>query len=160
MVSYGSSFHSPGRTRQLAACVGAMLAVASPQYTWTLFSTPLAEGLGVRLSEVQVAFTLFILMQSWLVPVLGYAVDRFSARLVVAAGGVLVGFSWIASGLTQSLGGLYLAYAMGGIGVAAVYGACLGTVLRWFPDRRGLAAGSPCSGSGFRRSSPQTPQEP
>jgi len=118
-----------------------MLAVASPQYTWTLFSTPLAEGLGVRLSEVQVAFTLFILMQSWLVPVLGYAVDRFSARLVVAAGGVLVGFSWIASGLTQSLGGLYLAYAMGGIGVAAVYGACLGTVLRWFPDRRGLAAG-------------------
>jgi OFA family oxalate/formate antiporter-like MFS transporter len=80
-------------------------------------------------------------MQSWLVPVLGYAVDRFGARFIVGAGGVLVGFSWIASGLAHTLGGLYLAYALGGVGVAAVYGASLGTILRWFPDRRGLAAG-------------------
>jgi OFA family oxalate/formate antiporter-like MFS transporter len=118
-----------------------MLAVASPQYTWTLFSTHLAEGLTARLSDVQVAFTLFILMQSWLVPPLGYAVDRFGARPIVAAGGVLVGFSWIASGLTHSLPGLYVGYALGGIGVGAVYGAALGTILRWFPDRRGVAVG-------------------
>ncbi|MFB3820074.1 MAG: MFS transporter, partial [Candidatus Methylomirabilales bacterium] len=134
-------FQSRNRLWQLFGCVLAMLAVASPQYTWTLFSTPLAEGLGARLSDVQVAFTLFILMQSWLVPVLGYAVDRFGARFIVGAGGVLVGFSWIASGLANTLGGLYLAYALGGGGVAAVYGASLGTILKWFPDRRGLAAG-------------------
>ncbi len=129
------------RARQLIACVAVMLAVASPQYTWTLFSTHLAESMGVRLSDVQVAFTLFVLAQSWLVPFLGYAVDRFGARLIVAAGGVLVGFSWVASGLAHSLAAVYVGYALGGVGVGAVYGASLGTILKWFPERRGLAAG-------------------
>ena len=118
-----------------------MLAVASPQYTWTLFSTHLAESMSVRLSDVQVAFTLFILAQSWLVPVLGYVMDLLGARIVVALGGILVGLSWVGSGLANSLWELYLFYAMGGVGVAAVYGACIGLVLKWFPDRLGLAAG-------------------
>jgi len=118
-----------------------MTAIASPQYTWTLFTEPLARGLTAQLSEIQVAFTLFILAQSWLVPVLGYVTDLLGARIVVALGGILVGLSWVGSGLANSLGELYLFYALGGVGVAGVYGACIGLVLKWFPDRRGLAAG-------------------
>lgn len=129
------------RRWQLAVCVVAMTAIASPQYTWTLFTDPLAHGLSAPLSQVQVAFTLFILTQSWLVPVLGYVMDLLGARVVVALGGILVGLSWVGSGLANSLWELYLFYAMGGVGVAAVYGACIGLTLKWFPDRRGLAAG-------------------
>jgi OFA family oxalate/formate antiporter-like MFS transporter len=129
------------RRWQLAVCVVAMAAIASPQYAWTLFTEPLAHGLSVPLSQVQIAFTLFILAQSWLVPVLGYVMDLLGARIVVALGGILVGLSWVGSGLANSRWELYLFYAMGGVGVAAVYGACIGLALKWFPDRRGLAAG-------------------
>ncbi len=130
------------RRWQLAACVVVMAAIASPQYAWTLFAGPLARGLQSQLSQVQVAFTLFILAQSWLVPILGYAMDLLGARVVVALGGILVGVSWVGSGLVQSLGGLYVFYALGGVGVAAAYGACVGLVLKWFPDRRGVAVGA------------------
>jgi OFA family oxalate/formate antiporter-like MFS transporter len=130
------------RRWQLAACVAVMAAIASPQYAWTLFAGPLARGLQAPLSQVQVAFTLFILAQSWLVPILGYAMDLLGARVVVALGGILVGVSWVGSGLAQSLWGLYVFYALGGVGVAAAYGACLGLVLKWFPDRRGVAVGA------------------
>ena len=130
-----------GRAWQLAACVVAMAAIASPQYTWTLFTGPLTRGLNVQLSDVQVAFTLFVLAQSWLVPVLGYVMDRLGARVVVAAGGALVGVSWVGAGLANSLWSLYLCYTIGGVGVAGVYGACMGLALKWFPDRRGLATG-------------------
>lgn len=130
------------RRWQLAACVVVMAAIASPQYTWTLFSGPITRGLDVQLSQVQVAFTLFILAQSWLVPILGYAMDLLGARIVVALGGILIGLSWAGSGLANSLWELYLFYALGGVGVAAAYGACIGLVLKWFPDRRGLAVGA------------------
>jgi len=130
------------RRWQLAACVVAMAAIASPQYTWTLFSGPLTRGLHGQLSHVQVAFTLFIMAQSWLVPFLAYAMDLLGARVVVALGGILIGLSWTGAGLANSLWELYLFYALGGVGVAAAYGACIGLVLKWFPDRRGLAIGA------------------
>jgi OFA family oxalate/formate antiporter-like MFS transporter len=126
---------------QLAAGVGAMMAIANLQYAWTLFTIPLTRELGASLAAVQVAFTLFVLAETWLVPFEGYLVDRLGARLIVSLGGVLVGASWVWSGVTHSLSGLYVAYALGGIGAGAVYGACIGSVLKWFPDRRGFAAG-------------------
>jgi MFS transporter, OFA family, oxalate/formate antiporter len=129
------------RRWQLVACIVAMTAIASPQYAWTLFTGPLTRGLNVQLSDVQAAFTLFVLAQSWLVPVLGYVMDRIGARVVVAVGGLLVGVSWVGCGLAGSLWSLYLFYTIGGVGVAGVYGACMGLALKWFPDRRGLATG-------------------
>jgi len=129
------------RRWQLVACVIAMMAIASPQYAWTLFTGPLARELHSQLSQIQIAFTLFIVAQSWLVPILGYGMDLLGARVVVALGGVLVGLSWVGSGLANSLWQLYLFYTLGGVGVAAVYGACIGLVLKWFPDRRGVATG-------------------
>ena len=129
------------RWGQLVACLAAMMAIANLQYAWTLFTLPLTHGLGATLAAIQVAFTLFVLAETWLVPFEGYLVDRLGPRVVVTIAGILVGASWVGAGRTSSLGGLYVAYALGGIGAGAVYGACIGTVLKWFPDRRGFAAG-------------------
>ncbi len=134
---------------QLSACIVAMMAIANLQYAWTLFTIPLTKSLNATLSAVQITFTLFILTETWLVPFEGYLVDRLGARLIVSLGGILVGLSWVASGLVQSLGAVYVVYAIGGIGAGAVYGACVGTALKWFPDRRGLAAGATAGSYGF-----------
>jgi OFA family oxalate/formate antiporter-like MFS transporter len=141
----------PSRKRwwELAAGVVAMMAIANLQYAWTLFTVPLTQALGVKLSAVQVTFTLFILVETWLVPFEGYLVDRLGARLIVTLGGILVGIGWIGSGLVHSLMGLYLTYCIGGLGAGAVYGACVGTALKWFPDHRGLAAGATAGAYGF-----------
>jgi OFA family oxalate/formate antiporter-like MFS transporter len=129
------------RWLQLTACVIAMMAIANLQYAWTLFTIPLTESLKATLSAVQLAFTFFILAETWLVPVEGYLIDKLGARIVVTVGGVLVGAGWIGSGFAQSLAGLYVWYTVGGVGAGAVYGASIGSALKWFPDRRGLAAG-------------------
>lgn len=118
-----------------------MMAIANLQYAWTIFTIPLTESLGVSLTAVQLAFTLFVLAETWLVPVEGYLIDKFGARIVVTFGGVLVGAGWVGSGITNSIAGLYFWYTVGGVGAGAVYGASIGTSLKWFPDRRGLATG-------------------
>ena len=134
---------------QLAGCIIMMMAIANLQYAWTLFTVPLTKALNVKLSAVQLAFTLFILLETWLVPFEGYLIDKLGARLVVTVGGLMVGLSWIGSGRVTSLVGLYLWYGFGGIGAGAVYGACMGQALKWFPDRRGLAAGLTAGSYGF-----------
>jgi OFA family oxalate/formate antiporter-like MFS transporter len=90
---------------------------------------------------VQFAFTAFVAAETWLVPFEGYLVDRLGPRLLIGIGGVLVGAGWIGSGYAQSIVGLVVWYTIGGIGAGAVYGACVGNVLKWFPDHRGLCAG-------------------
>ncbi len=137
------------RWLQLVAAIVAMMAIANLQYAWTLFTTPLAASLQVTLSAVQLAFTLFVLAETFLVPVEGYLIDRIGARKVVSIGGVLVGLGWFGSGLTDTIGGLYFWYTLGGVGAGAVYGAAMGTALKWFPDRRGLAAGLTAGAYGF-----------
>ncbi len=137
------------RWLQLGACIVAMMAIANLQYAWTLFTVPLTKSLQATLSAVQLAFTLFILAETWLVPVEGYLIDKLGARLVVTIGGVLVGLGWMGSGFAHSLTGLYFWYTVGGVGAGAVYGASIGTALKWFPDRRGLAAGLAAGAYGF-----------
>jgi MFS transporter, OFA family, oxalate/formate antiporter len=137
------------RWPKLIACVIGMMAIANLQYAWTLFTLPLTKSLNVKLSVVQIAFTLFILAETWLVPFEGYLIDRFSARWFVSLGGLLVGVAWIGSGFTTTVGGLYFWYAVGGVGAGAVYGASVGMALKWFPDRRGLAAGLTAGSYGF-----------
>ena len=137
------------RWGQLVACIVAMMAIANLQYAWTLFTLPLTQAFRATLSAVQVAFTLFVLTETWLVPFEGYLVDRLGARAMVTAGGILVGAGWVGAGLARSLAQLYVAYAIGGVGAGAVYGACIGTALKWFPDRRGLAAGATAGAYGI-----------
>ena len=144
---------SPERTVnrwvQLLACVVSMAAIANLQYAWTLFTIPLSESLSVTLSTVQLAFTLFILAETWLVPVEGFLIDKIGARAVVSVGSIFVALGWIGSGFANSIGALYFWYVLGGVGAGAVYGASIGTALKWFPDRRGLAAGLAAGAYGF-----------
>jgi OFA family oxalate/formate antiporter-like MFS transporter len=125
-----------------------MSMIANLQYGWTLFVNPIHDAHGWTLSSIQVAFTIFVLVETWLVPIEGYLVDRFGPRFVGVGAGVLVALSWVINSAANSLTMLYLGAVVGGIGAGAVYGACVGNALKWFPDRRGLAAGLTAMGFG------------
>jgi OFA family oxalate/formate antiporter-like MFS transporter len=132
----------------LFSSIVTMVAVANYQYGWTLFVRPLQQQFGVDQAAVQVTFTIFVLLETWLVPFEGWLVDRFGPRLLVMIGGALAGLGWIASGSVQTLTGLYLAYGLSGLGAGVVYGTAIGIAMKWFPDHRGLAAGLTAAGFG------------
>jgi OFA family oxalate/formate antiporter-like MFS transporter len=142
----GSLFANPWV--QLVLGVICMASVANLQYGWTLFVNPIDAKFHWGRAAIQVAFTTFVLIETWLVPVEGYLVDRFGPRPVVIVGGVLVAIAWMLNSVADSLPLLYFAAALGGIGCGSVYGTCVGNALKWFPGRRGLAAGITAAGFG------------
>ncbi len=125
-----------------------MIAVANLQYGWTLFVHPLHDKYGWSLGSIQTAFAVFVIAETWLVPFEGWLVDRFGPKFVVLAGGIFVAAAWALNSVADSLWLLYLGAALGGIGAGAVYATCVGNAVRWFPDRRGLAAGITVAGFG------------
>jgi OFA family oxalate/formate antiporter-like MFS transporter len=133
---------------QLVLGVICMASVANLQYGWTLFVNPIDAKYHWGRSAIQVAFTIFVLIETWLVPVEGYLVDRFGPKWVVLGGGILVAIAWVLNSTASSLTVLYFAAAVGGVGTGSVYGTCVGNALKWFPGRRGLAAGITASGFG------------
>ncbi len=136
------------RWLQLAVGVTCMVMIANLQYGWTLFVGPLDAKYHWGRAAIQVAFTIFILTETWLVPFEGYLVDRFGPTPVVMVSGVLVGIAWVINSVADSLPMLYFGAALGGIGAGAVYGTSVGHALKWFADRRGLAAGLTAAGFG------------
>ena len=136
------------RWMQLFMGIICMTMIANLQYGWTLFVNPISEKFGWTRAAIQVAFTIFVLTETWLVPVEGYLVDRFGPRPVVLIGGLLCGIGWVMNSFADSLVLLYVAAAISGIGAGAVYGTCVGNALKWFADRRGLAAGLTAAGFG------------
>jgi OFA family oxalate/formate antiporter-like MFS transporter len=137
-----------GRWLQLVFGVFCMVQIANLQYGWTLFVGPIDQKFHWGRTAIQVAFTLFVLTETWLVPVEGYLVDRFGPRAVVLGGGVLCGLAWVMNSRADSLPYLYAAALVGGVGAGAVYGTAVGNSLKWFPDKRGLAAGLTAAGFG------------
>ena len=141
--------HKSHRWLQLFIGVLCMTMVANLQYGWTLFVDPMQARFGWDLSAIQVAFTIFVVAETWLVPLEGYFEDLFGPKPLVLFGGLLVGAAWVINSKLTSLPVLYLAQAIGGIGAGAVYGTCVGNALKWFPDHRGLAAGVTAAGFGM-----------
>jgi OFA family oxalate/formate antiporter-like MFS transporter len=125
-----------------------MVMIANLQYGWTLFVNPIDQKYHWGNAAIQVAYTTFILLETWLVPFEGFLVDRFGPRLLVATGGVLVGLSWFLTSIASELWVLYLGMAIGGVGAGIVYGTAVGNALKWFPDHRGFAAGLTAAGFG------------
>jgi OFA family oxalate/formate antiporter-like MFS transporter len=145
----GGNWLGPRRWLQLGLGVVCMSMIANLQYGWTLFVNPMQKAFGWDRSAIQVAFTIFIVAETWLVPLHGYLVDRFGPKLIVLLAGLLCGASWVMNAHLFSLPSLYLAQAIGGLGAGAIYGAAVGNALKWFPDRRGLAAGITAAGFGM-----------
>jgi OFA family oxalate/formate antiporter-like MFS transporter len=133
---------------QLGASLVAMIMIANLQYSWTLFVGPLQKGTGWKLSDIQFAFTLFILFQTWVQPFDGWLIDRLGPRGFVTAAGVLCGLGWAGMGYANSLPILYALYCLAGTGAAFVYSGAVGSALKWFRERRGLASGIMTAGFG------------
>jgi OFA family oxalate/formate antiporter-like MFS transporter len=134
---------------QLIIGIVCMVMVANLQYGWTLFVGPIGAKFGWTKATIQITFTLFVLFETWLVPVEGYIVDRIGPRWMIVGGGLLAGLSWVLNSYADSLGMFYFSGIVGGIGAGAVYGTCIGNAVKWFPGRRGLAAGLTAAGFGM-----------
>jgi MFS transporter, OFA family, oxalate/formate antiporter len=141
---------SADRWWQLALGLIVMMSISSPQYTWTLFTASLTKTYGVPLSSLQVTFSLLIVFQTFLSPFQAYLVERFGARGLIALGAGMSGAAWVLSAYAPSVWALYLTYGVvGGIGTGIVYIGVIGLMVRWFPDRRGFAAGMVAAGYGM-----------
>ena len=140
------------RWTQLIVGIVCMVLIANLQYGWTLFVNPINKAHGWTIAEIQLAFSIFIALETWLTPVEGWIVDALGSRrgpkLMVAFGGVMVALGWVTNAYAQSLAMLYFGAVLGGIGGGAVYATCVGQAVKWFPDRRGLAVGLTAAGYG------------
>lgn len=133
---------------QLVAGIVCMAMIANLQYGWTVFVNPIHAQMGWSLAAIQVSFTLFVLVETWLVPFEAALVDRYGPRIMVIAGGIFAGLAWIINSQATSLPTLYLGGIFAGIGAGIVYGTCIGNAVKWFAGRRGLAAGLTAAGFG------------
>src|SRR5580658_7856335 len=140
------------RWLQLAVGIICMVMIANLQYGWTLFVKPLNTATGWSVAEIQVAFSLFVALETWLTPIQGWIVDGLGAkngpRLMVAFGGALVAIGWVVESIAASLPVLYIGAMLAGAGAGAVYATAVGNAVKWFPDRRGLAVGLTAAGFG------------
>jgi MFS transporter, OFA family, oxalate/formate antiporter len=138
------------RWNQLVLGLIAMMAISSPQYVWTLFTGPLNQKLGTTLAELQWTFSLLIILQTWCSPLQAYLVDRFGPRLLISVGALMSGGGWVLSSYVDNIWALYFTYGViCGFGTGIIYVGIIGLMVRWFPDRRGLATGLAAAGYGF-----------
>jgi len=133
---------------QLAVGIACMVAAANVQYAWTLFVPEIQQTHGWSRAAIQTAFTIFVVVQTWLTPIEGYFIDRHGPRVMVFLGGLFTGLAWVINSYATSLTGFYIGAAAGGIGVGCVYATCVNSAIKWFPDRRGLAVGLTAGGYG------------
>jgi MFS transporter, OFA family, oxalate/formate antiporter len=153
-ATLGSEVAASSTTRwtQLGVGIVCMVLIANLQYSWTLFVNPINKVHGWSIAEIQLAFSIFIALETWLTPVEGWIVDAIGARngprLMVAFGGIMVALGWIVNAYAQSLTALYAGSVIAGVGGGAIYATCVGQAVKWFPDRRGLAVGLTAAGYG------------
>ena len=138
------------RWAQLVLGLIAMMSISSQQYVWTLFTGPLNQKLGTTLAELQWTFSLLIILQTWCSPLQAYLVDRFGPRLLISVGAATSGGGWVLSAYVDNVWALYFTYGViCGFGTGIIYVGIIGLMMRWFPDRRGLATGLAAAGYGF-----------
>jgi len=142
---------SATRWTQLIVAILCMILIANLQYGWTFFVNPINKAHGWSIASIQVAFSIFIALETWLTPIHGWIADslgRLGPKLVIAFGGLCVAAGWLINSQAASLEMLYLGAVIGGAGGGAVYATCVGLAVKWFPDRRGLAVGLTAAGYG------------
>lgn len=133
---------------RLAGAVIAMMMISNLQYAWTLFVKPIVGATHWKLSDVQWGFSIFIAMETWMMPFSGWLIEWLGPRVFMSVAGIMCGVGWAGIGQAKTLPELYLLYGLAGFGAALVYCGSLGIALKWFPDKRGLAAGLISAGFG------------
>jgi MFS transporter, OFA family, oxalate/formate antiporter len=140
------------RWSQLWLGMVCMILIANLQYGWTLFVNPMNKAQGWSITDIQIAFAIFIATETWLTPVAGWIVDNLGPRrgppLTISFGAITVAAAWVLNSYTSSLMMLYVGAAISGTGAGAIYATCVGNAVKWFPDRRGLAVGITAAGFG------------
>jgi OFA family oxalate/formate antiporter-like MFS transporter len=136
------------RWGQLVMVIICMVMIANLQYGWTLFVRPINQAYGWSVADIQIAFSIFVALETWLTPIEGWLADKIGPKLVVAFGGVLVALGWIINSWADSLALLYVGAVVSGVGAGAVYATSVGSAVKWFPDKRGLAVGLTAAGFG------------
>src|SRR6202790_589470 len=106
----------PPRYRWVQLILGiiAMIMIANLQYGWTLFVNPIKDQFHWSTAAIQVSFTTFVVVETWLVPVEGYIIDRFGPKVITVVGGVLVAISWIMFSQATSIWTFYIGSVIGG----------------------------------------------
>src|ERR1700722_12793125 len=121
------------RWTQLIIGVICMMMIANLQYGWTYFVAPMAKANSWVVTDIQVAFSIFIALETWLTPLAGWIVDSLGPRgprLVVAASGILVAIGWIINAKAGSLPMLYAGAIVSGIGAGGIYATCVGNAVK------------------------------
>jgi len=136
---------------QLIAGIAVMVLLSNYQYSFTLFTPGMRDQfVGTPYSSIALIFSIFVLFETWPVPIAGVLIDTFGIRRLMIAGSILVSLGWIVAGMTAtSVMQLYLLYGViTGLGTGIIYLAIVANAIKWFPDRRGLAAGLTAAGFG------------
>src|ERR1700760_823866 len=118
--NHSESDPGTGRVTQLLIGILCMVMIANLQYGWNLFVNPIDKAHHWGRAAIQVAFSLFVLAETWLVPVESWFVDRYGPRIVVMLGGVFVALAWAIDSVASTLPVLYAAAIVSGIGAGAV----------------------------------------
>src|SRR6202171_4275015 len=141
---------TPRRWVQLVFGLLCMMAVSSPQYVWTLFTRPMLAHLGGTLAQLQVTFSILIVLQTFFSPFQGFLVEPCGPRLLLSAGALLTGASWLLAAGANSITALYLTYGLfGGLGTGIIYVGVVGLMVKWFTDYSGFDACGVASGYWF-----------
>ncbi len=140
-----------GRVRIAAAAV-LMQVCLGGLYGWSVFVRPLAGTVGWTLGEVSLSFTISLAFLGVGTVIGGLWQDRVGPRVVATAGGVLYGLGYLVAAFAVahgSLPGMYLGYGVvAGLGMGMAYICPVATLVRWFPDKKGLMTGIAVCGYG------------
>ena len=124
------------------AAAAAMMALVSPyQYVWASIEGPLAGELNASLSALGFVFTAYVVIMALVQFPAGWWRDRYGPRAVTFVAGVLAGVGYYSLAFATEVWHVYVAYAIGSVGVGMVYTVAVNTAIKWFPDRRGLTTG-------------------
>ncbi len=119
-------------------------------YAWSVFIKPLSGTFGWSRAEISLAYSICILIFASISYPAGRLSDRYGARLIVFAGGVILGVGFFLAGFTDSKSWLYCTYGViAGIGGGMIYLPPIATTPKWWPDRKAFATGCAVVGLGL-----------
>src|SRR5260370_3469021 len=108
--------------------------ISSVQLGWTPIIDPIDQKYHWGRAAIQVAFTIFIVTETWLQPLGGYLIDRFGPRVMVCIGGALAAIAWAINSVADSLALFYLASTITRLGPRPIFAATVRNPLKWLPD--------------------------